>query len=317
MVTAVEKRCRRCGRILPAVGFNVNPSNGDGLQSWCKQCSQERQRARTLADPAIRHAEHLRRHFGLRRADYDRLLAEQGGRCNICGTSTPSGRSKEFFSVDHDHQTGKIRGLLCANCNHGLGHFRDNSEVLQAAIEYLRDQPVSKSGDIIGFSGDSPISDFVNLMTLGVPRWSISHVGVLADWQGQLLLFESTTLDGLPCEITKVNWNGTQRTNSDDVLRVYKGRVWEYPLVRPLYPFESERLSSFLLGTLHLPYDQVVAMRSAGVGLSRMESLLRPEDLRTIFCSEWVAKALAEVGLHPTDDEPLESEQAGASLAAA
>jgi hypothetical protein len=159
-----------------------------------------------------------------------------------------------------------------------------------------------KAGDLVGFSGDTIVSDVVNLATLGIPRWSISHVGIMAEYQGQLLLFESTTLEGLPCEITKVQWSGTQAHKLDDVLRAYRGKVYEYPLARPLYPFESERLTGFLNHTLHLPYDQVGAMRSAGVGLSWIESLLRPEDMRTIYCSEWVAKALNEIGLHTTDD---------------
>jgi len=60
-----------------------------------------------------------------------------------------------------------------------------------------------KAGDIIGFSGDSWISTLVNIATYGIPFWGLSHVGIMgrAD-DGRLMLFESTQLDGLPCEIT-------------------------------------------------------------------------------------------------------------------
>ena len=78
--------------------------------------------------------QHLRDHYGIGRADYDRMLAEQGGRCAICGG--PPVR-REVFDVDHDHQRGTIRGLLCFPCNNGLGCFRDDAERLSAAIVYL------------------------------------------------------------------------------------------------------------------------------------------------------------------------------------
>jgi hypothetical protein len=158
-----------------------------------------------------------------------------------------------------------------------------------------------KAGDIIGFSGDSWISSLVNLATYGIPFWSLSHVGVLghAD-DGRLLLFESTQLDGLPCEITGEVFLGTQAHQLEHVVNVYKGKVWRYPLYRPLYPTEDERLTEFLMGTIHTPYDKLGAIRSAGVGLSWIESLLHPDNLNSIFCSELVAAAYACVGLWAT-----------------
>jgi hypothetical protein len=158
-----------------------------------------------------------------------------------------------------------------------------------------------KAGDIIGFSGDSWISALVNIATYGVPFWSLSHVGVLghAD-DGRLLLFESTQLDGLPCEITGEVFLGTQAHQLEHVVEVYKGKVWRYPVYRPLYPTEDERLTEFLMSTIHTPYDKLGAIRSAGVGLSWIESLLHPDNLNSIFCSELVAAAYACVGLWAT-----------------
>lgn len=72
--------------------------------------------------------------WGLSIDDYERLVKAQGGGCAICKKPCSSGRK---LAVDHDHKTGRIRGLLCSNCNLGLGKFFDNKELLRKAISYL------------------------------------------------------------------------------------------------------------------------------------------------------------------------------------
>lgn len=76
------------------------------------------------------------RKYGLTVEEYEALAAEQGGVCAICGSSVLPGREKRL-SVDHNHKTGKFRGLLCGGCNRGLENFRDNPELLRKAAEYL------------------------------------------------------------------------------------------------------------------------------------------------------------------------------------
>ena len=160
-----------------------------------------------------------------------------------------------------------------------------------------------KAGDIIGFSGDNWISALVNVATYGIPFWSLSHCGIMAHAaDGRLMLFESTQLDDLPCEITGEVFHGTQAHELEHVVRVYKGKVWHYPLFRSLYRAEDERLTEFLMGTLHTPYDQMGAMRSAGVGLSWVESLLHHDNLNSIFCSEWCCAAHTYIGVFRTDN---------------
>lgn len=78
----------------------------------------------------------LKREYGLTQELYERMLLGQGGGCAICHTTEP-GTAKNYFSVDHCHVTGKIRGLLCNRCNRALGLFRDDAAVLAAAIDYL------------------------------------------------------------------------------------------------------------------------------------------------------------------------------------
>lgn len=75
-------------------------------------------------------AQNRRHAYGLEPEDYDRMMTEQEGICAICRTRRPT-------DVDHDHDTGEVRGLLCKHCNRGLGGFQDDPDVLQRAINYL------------------------------------------------------------------------------------------------------------------------------------------------------------------------------------
>jgi len=82
-----------------------------------------------------RRNNYLKRKYGITQEDYDLMLENQSHGCNICGA--PRGRSR--LSVDHCHTTGKVRGLLCNNCNSGLGWFKDAAAVLASAIKYLNE----------------------------------------------------------------------------------------------------------------------------------------------------------------------------------
>jgi hypothetical protein len=77
----------------------------------------------------------LREKYGIGLDEYNKLLAIQNGVCKICGKSDSAGKN---LAVDHDHVTKKVRGLLCSQCNTGLGMFQDSIEVLQKAQDYLR-----------------------------------------------------------------------------------------------------------------------------------------------------------------------------------
>ncbi len=78
-------------------------------------------------------AENLRRRYGITDADYQRQLTLQANECAICRTTL----GDKALHVDHNHETGQLRGLLCNHCNLGLGHFRDSPDRLAAAIAYL------------------------------------------------------------------------------------------------------------------------------------------------------------------------------------
>ncbi len=85
--------------------------------------------------------EKIQRRFGITQEQYEAILKKQDGLCAICSKPQGSGTNQDKrLAVDHDHKTGKIRGLLCTNCNPGLGFFKDDIVFLKRAIEYLERQ---------------------------------------------------------------------------------------------------------------------------------------------------------------------------------
>lgn len=81
---------------------------------------------------------HLSSRYGLKPADFDRMLTEQGGACSICSVNLDgSGYERNAPNVDHDHETGQVRALLCRPCNIALGHLRDDPEIVRSALDYL------------------------------------------------------------------------------------------------------------------------------------------------------------------------------------
>lgn len=79
----------------------------------------------------------IKRLFGIDQAEVDRMFVEQNGACVICGNWLDQGRNTH---IDHNHVSGKVRGLLCGLCNKGLGLFKDSPDLLELASKYLRDR---------------------------------------------------------------------------------------------------------------------------------------------------------------------------------
>lgn len=134
-----EKVCRKCGELKPITGFSLSRQgvNGPVYRSDCKACCSTRalewQDANRQRQADTQFAWNLMRNYGITKEEYDRILAEQGGVCGICGKDDPN----QKLSVDHNHETGKVRGLLCSTCNRGIGLLNDDVDVLKRAIYYL------------------------------------------------------------------------------------------------------------------------------------------------------------------------------------
>lgn len=120
------RRCNNCQVTKPLDDFYNDKNKPLGKEYRCKVCAKIKRDKNLLMS-----------NYGLTTEDYSKMLKSQDSRCAICSrTDTGIERTKKL-SVDHDHQTGEIRGLLCNWCNQGLGHFRDSPELLNKAVQYL------------------------------------------------------------------------------------------------------------------------------------------------------------------------------------
>ena len=125
-----HKKCSRCQQVLPISDFNKNLRKGVNYGcSKCRKCHAEYQKERHC--PRSRRDEHLKYAYGITQADYDEMLHKQDYSCAICDDQDVD------LVVDHDHKTGKVRGLLCHHCNTGIGKLQDSVDVLSNAINYL------------------------------------------------------------------------------------------------------------------------------------------------------------------------------------
>ena len=116
------KTCNRCQEEKPLTEFYKHSQSG-GHHYKCKACFRL---LKTLG------------RFNLTEEQFAEMHEVQGFACAICKSTDPGGRSTvNNFCVDHDHETGKVRGLLCHSCNLALGHFKDNVATIESAILYL------------------------------------------------------------------------------------------------------------------------------------------------------------------------------------
>jgi len=134
------KVCGRCEQTKPLDDFPRATGKLDGRFGYCTVCTRARNGERT---PEARRRWHLKQKYGMTVEEYDELLARQGGACATCRQPPPDRPRRPrdplvFFPVDHDHRTGRVRGLLCFRCNTVLGQVDDDVELLQSLIEYLR-----------------------------------------------------------------------------------------------------------------------------------------------------------------------------------
>lgn len=110
---------------------------------------KEKDRLRKKAKYQTRRDTILKNRYGIMEFDYEVLATKQGNKCAICGI-TPTNKR---LDLDHCHETKQIRGLLCNNCNRGLGHFKDDMELLRKARKYLELSQKVYPCDITGHGG--------------------------------------------------------------------------------------------------------------------------------------------------------------------
>lgn len=130
------KNCLHCSEYKPYDEYHSNKEMRDGRSSYCKPCASERAKAWRQNNKDRVRDTYLRSTYGISLSDHLQLFKGQDGRCAICGVEEHHAPRATLF-VDHDHDTGLVRGLLCHHCNAGLGHFMDNRQWLSWAIDYL------------------------------------------------------------------------------------------------------------------------------------------------------------------------------------
>ncbi len=123
-----EKPCTRCGEVKPRDGFHRNRGSNDGLANFCKPCA-------IANSKAWHHKTGRYTSKGTTPEDYRKVWEAQEGLCAIC-------ERRPIEHIDHDHATGEFRGLLCPQCNTGLGKLGDSVAGLRKALAYLEQAEV-------------------------------------------------------------------------------------------------------------------------------------------------------------------------------
>lgn len=120
-VEPVEKLCRGCDQILPIDEFTIRTERNNGRRPRCRKCTSKAHESWRSRNPGASRRRNLQAKYGITEADYFELLDKQGGGCGICGSVESRWSTSPWLHVDHNHETGAVRGLLCHTCNIAVG----------------------------------------------------------------------------------------------------------------------------------------------------------------------------------------------------
>lgn len=134
------KFCKKCKVEKPLADFYKHKHSKDGHQALCKVCHKEKNSEWAKNNPEAKAAMYkrhsLKKNYGMTPEGFRALIEQQNGCCDICNEPFKY-ECKNGINVDHNHETGEVRGLLCNNCNPLLGNARDRIDILEKAIQYL------------------------------------------------------------------------------------------------------------------------------------------------------------------------------------
>jgi hypothetical protein len=137
----LEKPCSKCSIIKPNTEFFKDKRQRDGLATHCKSCQRK-----AISNWGQSHYTYIAlRKYGVTPEQYNQAIKDQDNKCAICHREEFSNRTNKLC-IDHDHKTGKFRGLLCNRCNRCIGRFDDNPILLRAAAAYLEDRELQPEG---------------------------------------------------------------------------------------------------------------------------------------------------------------------------
>jgi protein-arginine kinase activator protein McsA len=139
-----NKQCTKCKEWKPLEDFVTAINTTTGRAAACKNCVNSERKYKYHNDlefkskfKAQTKKSRLKLQYNLSVEAHNKMLESQKYRCKICNTPFDNSNNITSDRVDHCHKTGRIRGLLCGNCNLGLGNFKDNIESMKSAILYL------------------------------------------------------------------------------------------------------------------------------------------------------------------------------------
>lgn len=129
------KWCSVCDEILDLNNFTFVEKR-NCYSDRCKKCKSKWMREDRVKNNDKYRFQDLKQNYGITPTQYHAMFLDQNGVCAIC--KKPEPKKRGWLHVDHCHRTGEVRGLLCGNCNTGIGWLGEDIKVLKASIEYLR-----------------------------------------------------------------------------------------------------------------------------------------------------------------------------------
>lgn len=150
-----EKPCKDCGKVKPLEDFAPSKMGKYGRKAHCRKCLNASVKKHRETHPRKIYSypynkeqgrvsarlSDMKTKYGISPEIYASILEEQGGVCAICKQVRHACSGAWPLVIDHDHKTGKVRGLLCNLCNQALGRFHDDPEILARALDYLTSGP--------------------------------------------------------------------------------------------------------------------------------------------------------------------------------
>lgn len=125
------RECSICGVYKKWSEFHKQANEKTKHRPTCKKCLAKKRCLKKEKD------RHLRKKYGINLTEYNQMLDDQHHGCKICGKDKQ--QNGKDLAVDHCHSTGKVRGLLCSNCNAALGYFEEDQNRMRLAMQYLDD----------------------------------------------------------------------------------------------------------------------------------------------------------------------------------
>lgn len=139
MLNHSHKTCQRCKKTKPLGDFHKNRQTRDGKHTLCKVCNSAKASKWRAENPTKAKTLNYRKKYKLTYEQVEAMKVSCGRACEICGVSEAEA-PREVLFVDHCHDTGEVRGILCLHCNNLLGSSKDRVKTLLSAVDYLREK---------------------------------------------------------------------------------------------------------------------------------------------------------------------------------